>query len=515
MPAVTPAFAIFKNRLPNFSAMLHNIAAFLLKNWETIGIAILYIFTAMAAYKALLETRSSGKTLAYLLLLFFLPGLGLIVYMTVGVNRRINRIYTRKWASNVRLSQRLQDYLVQESRAVLLEHADLVTNKTGIARLLFKDTLSPVTDHNYAELLLNGEQKFPKMLEVLKKAEHHIHLEYYIFEEDTIGREIMEVLKQKARDGVEVRFIYDDFGSGDINRKFLREMRAAGVQVFPFYRVRILANRLNYRNHRKIVVIDGHTGFIGGINVSDKYINDARYNPTKKTAVYWRDTHLMVRGNAVHSLQFVFMSDWNFCAEADLPITHLFFPDCDEAGDSLVQIASSGPDSNRSAIMLSYLASINQAEKSVYITTPYFIPNDSIYDALQQAALSGKDVRLLVPGDKSDSHIVNKAAESFFEELLSCGVRIYRYQKGFVHAKTMVVDDNLSVVGTANMDIRSFDFNFEVNAFVYSREVNNELTQAFLHDLSQSTELQLSDWLMRGKVDRIFESVVRLVSPLL
>ncbi|UYQ94373.1 cardiolipin synthase [Chitinophaga horti] len=495
--------------------MLNDILAFLKLHWEAIGLTILYFFTAMAAYKALMETRSSGKTLAYLLLLFFLPGLGLIVYMTVGVNRRINRIYSRKWVSNIRLSQRLQEYLQQESRAVLLEHADLVANKNSIAHLLFKDTLSPVTDNNYAELLLNGEQKFPLMLQVLRSAEHHIHLEYYIFEEDTIGREIMEVLKDKARNGVNVRFIYDDFGSSDINRRFLKEMREAGVEVFPFYRVRILANRLNYRNHRKIVVVDGHTGFIGGINVADKYINDPRYNPTKKTAMYWRDTHLMIKGHAVHSLQFIFMSDWNFCAEANLPITHQFFPDCAQPGDSLVQIASSGPDSNRSAIMLSYLAAINQAERAVYITTPYFIPNDSIFDALRQAALSGKDVRLLLPGDKTDSRLVAMASESYFEDLLSCGVRIFRYQKGFVHAKTMVVDENLSVVGTANMDIRSFDFNFEVNAFVYSREVNHELTQSFLFDQVNSVEVELQAWLLRSKWRKVFEALVRLVSPLL
>ncbi|MCK7556403.1 cardiolipin synthase [Chitinophaga sedimenti] len=323
------------------------------------------------------------------------------------------------------------------------------------------------------------------------------------------------MLKQKALAGVAVRFIYDDFGSSDINRRFLKEMRAAGVQVYPFYRVRFLANRLNYRNHRKIVVIDGHTGFIGGINVADKYINDTRYNPTKKSAMYWRDTHLMIKGHAVHTLQFIFMSDWNFCADTDLPITHTFFPDCGQPDDSLVQIAASGPDSNRSAIMLSYLAAINQAERSVYITTPYFIPNDSIFDALRQAALSGKDVRLLLPGDKTDSRLVSMASESYFEDLLSCGVRIFRYQKGFVHAKTMVVDDNLTVVGTANMDIRSFDFNFEVNAFVYSTSVNHQLTQSFLQDQAHSAEVDLTPWLVRSKWRKVFEALVRLVSPLL
>ncbi|SIN93338.1 cardiolipin synthase [Chitinophaga niabensis] len=490
------------------------ILQFLKDHWQTISIIILYGITAWVAVKALLEARSTGKTLAYLLVLFFLPGIGVLIYLLVGMNRRVNRIYSRKWMSNVRLSEKLQLYLQQESRQTLIEHSDLVTNKTGIARLLFRDSLSPITADNEAVLLLNGEEKFPLLVETLKAAKHHIHLEYYIFEEDVIGREIMDILMQKAKEGVEVRFIYDDFGSSDINRRFLRQMRAAGIEVYPFYRVRLLANRLNYRNHRKIVVIDGHTGFIGGINVADRYINSPRYRDAHPQWPYWRDTHLCIKGLGVHTLQFLFMGDWNFCAEADLPITQDFFPDIKVTGEDLVQIAASGPDSERSSIMLSYLAAINQAERSVYITTPYFIPNESILNALQMAALSGRDVRLLVP-DKSDSRIVNKASESFFEALLTCGVRIFRYQKGFVHAKTMVVDENLSVVGTANMDIRSFDFNFEVNAFVYSKDMNWKLTEAFLQDTLHSTELHLEQWRNRGRMARLGEAIVRLFSPLL
>ncbi|GEP96932.1 cardiolipin synthase [Chitinophaga cymbidii] len=487
---------------------------FLLDHWQSIGIIILYGLTTLVAIKALLETKTTGKTLAYLMLLFFIPGIGVLVYLIVGMNRRVNRIYSRKWLSNVRLSERLKAYLQQENRQTLVEHSDLVSNKTGIARLLFRDSLSPITADNEAILLINGEEKFPLLLETLRAAKHHIHLEYYIFEEDIIGREVMEVLKERARAGVEVRFIYDDFGSGDINRRFLKQMRAAGIQVFPFYRVRLLANRLNYRNHRKIVVVDGHTGFIGGINVADRYINDPRYRDAHPKWPFWRDTHLCIKGAGVHTLQFLFMGDWNFCAEMDMPITQEYFPDIPDTGDDLVQIAASGPDSERSSIMLSYLAAINQAERSVFITTPYFIPNDSILNALQQAALSGRDVRLLVPSE-SDSKVVNKASESFFEDLLTCGVRIFRYNKGFVHAKTMVVDENLSVIGTANMDIRSFDFNFEVNAFVYSKEMNWKLTETFLQDLLHCTELTLETWVERGRWKRLGEAVVRLFSPLL
>lgn len=487
---------------------------FLLDHWETIAIVLLYCISALVGIKALLETRSTGKTLAYLLLLFFLPGIGVLVYLIVGMNIRVNRIYSRKWMSNVRLNQRLKEYLSMENRESILEHPDLVQNKSAIASLLFRDSLSPLTADNETTLLLNGDEKFSLLKEVLRAAKHHIHLEYYIFDHDIIGREIMEILVERAEAGVQVRVIYDDFGSSDINRRFLRRMRAAGIELYPFYRVRLLANRLNYRNHRKIVVVDGHTGFTGGINIADRYLNDPKYRDPHEKWPYWRDTHLCIKGQAVHTLQFLFMGDWNFCAEADLPITQDYFPDIPATGKDLVQIAASGPDSERSSIMLSYLAAINQAERSVYITTPYFIPNDSILHALQQAALSGRDVRLLVP-DVSDSRVVNRASESFFEDLLDCGVRVFRYQKGFIHAKTMVVDENLSVVGTANMDIRSFDFNFEVNAFVYSREMNWKLTEAFLQDTLHSRELSLEEWKGRGRWARLVEAVVRLFSPLL
>lgn len=491
---------------------------FTVEHWKSVGLGIIYLLTFIVALKALVETTNTGKAMAYLLLLFFLPGLGILIYLSVGINRRINRIYSRKWQSNVMLSGRVQDYLYQESKEALLENAKLVGNKASIARMLFKDILTPISMHNEVQLLLNGEEKFPKLLEVLYGAKHHIHIEYYIFEDDTIGRQVINILKDKVKEGVEVRFIYDDFGSSDLNRKLLKELRAAGVEVYPFYRVRFLANRLNYRNHRKIVVVDGNQGFIGGINVSDRYINTAEYRDTaaKQKWPFWRDAHLYIYGLGVHTLQFIFMSDWNFCAETDLPITHQYFsdaPGCE--GEALVQVAASGPDSQRSTIMLSNLAAINQAEKSVLITTPYFIPNDSIYDAMIQAALSGKDVRLLVPGQKSDSVVVNKAAESYFEELLYSGVRIFRYNEGFVHAKTIVVDNNLSIVGTANIDVRSFDLNFEVNALVFSTQLNQQLSDAFMSDQFHSTEIHYDDWVQRGRWQRFLEALARLLSPLM
>ncbi len=274
----------------------------------------------------------------------------------------------------------------------------------------------------------------------------------------------------------------------------------------------MLANRMNYRDHRKIIVVDGEYGFVGGINVDDRYINNG------KNKLFWRDTHLMIRGQAVAGLQYVFIGDWNFCSGRRIEFVDRYFPPLvDENGnkpDSLVQIVAGGPDSELAAIMLAYMAAISSARKRLYITTPYFIPNETVMNSIKFAALKGVDVRLLVPGI-SDSRLVNAASSSNYEELLEVGVRIYRYQKGFVHAKTMVADDNMSVVGTANMDIRSYDLNFEINALVYDRMLNEELAAVFMADLEESIELNLEEWKNRSKVIKFGETLTRLVSPLL
>ena len=379
----------------------------------------------------------------------------------------------------------------------------------NVIQLLMKDTLSPLSLHNEVRLLINGEEKFPAVLEAMRKAKHHIHLEYYIFEDGVVGDEIKAILMEKARAGVEVRLVYDDFGSKDIRPRWLRELRASGAQVYPFYRVRFFANRLNYRNHRKIIVIDGVTAFVGGINVSDRYDNEV-----PKNSIYWRDTHLQLRGSAVYSLQYLFLSDWSFACGQDIEFHASFFPKQSVAGKTLVQIASSGPDSLNPTIMLANNGIIHNAARYVYITTPYFIPNESVYDAIRTAALGGLDVRMLVP-DRSDSWIVNRAASAYYEDLMNCGVKIYRYQKGFIHAKTLVVDDELSMVGSANMDNRSFELNFETNALVYDTAVSTQLREQFIRDLDDSELLDKERWAKRNGFMRLQESVARLLSGVL
>lgn len=483
----------------------------LLKYYPYIIAVIVLIIDIITAYRIIIDTHNSTKTLAYLLLVLILPIVGSAFYFSFGINYRKKKIYSKKIISNDILYRNIMDWLKVRSRKTEEAFEDDLKYYKDIIHFLINDS-SSLLSLNKVTLLLNGENKFESVLEALEKAKSFIHLEYYIFENEGIGKKIIEILKRKAGEGVKVRFIYDDFGSHKL-RNILDDLRTAGIEIFPFYKIRFffLANRINYRDHRKIIVIDGITGFIGGINVSDRYINTG-----EKNKLYWRDTHLKIEGPAVNNLQYHFIANWNFASNAILDIQPFYFPldFTDNTGRELVQIVPGGPDYPSSGIMLSFFTAIVMARQRIYITSPYFIPNDSICDALRKAALSGKDVRLLLPGI-SDSRIVNAAARSYFYDMLSNNVKIYLYQKGFVHAKTMVVDEMVSIVGTANMDVRSFDLNFEINAVVYGKEINRQLTEAFMNDLAYSEEITLQDWLKRGMVQRFIDASARLLSPLL
>lgn len=483
----------------------------LLKYYPYIIAVIVLIIDIITAYRIIIDTHNSTKTLAYLLLVLILPIVGSAFYFSFGINYRKKKIYSKKIISNDILYRNIMDWLKVRSRKTEEAFEDDLKYYKDIIHFLINDS-SSLLSLNKVTLLLNGENKFESVLEALEKAKSFIHLEYYIFENEGIGKKIIEILKRKAGEGVKVRFIYDDFGSHKL-RNILDDLRSAGIEIFPFYKIRFffLANRINYRDHRKIIVIDGITGFIGGINVSDRYINTG-----EKNKLYWRDTHLKIEGPAVNNLQYHFIANWNFASNAVLDIQPFYFPldFTDNTGRELVQIVHGGPDYPSSGIMLSFFTAIVMARQRIYITSPYFIPNDSICDALRKAALSGKDVRLLLPGI-SDSRIVNAAARSYFYDMLSNNVKIYLYQKGFVHAKTMVVDEMVSIVGTANMDVRSFDLNFEINAVVYGKEINRQLTEAFMNDLAYSEEITLQDWLKRGMVQRFIDASARLLSPLL
>jgi cardiolipin synthase len=481
-------------------------------NWFLLGIISYICLVVAVCLRVLYDTDSTSKTFAYLLITVLLPGLGMLIYFAVGANYRKNKLYSKKIVNDAALLAEIREKIMVESEKSWDTGEAEVKSHKKLARMLMNDS-SPLTAGNDVKLLLNGENKFPEVLQALKNARHHIHIEYYIFENDNIGNQVKDILIQKAAEGVQVRFIYDDFGSRSIRKNIVQELRAAGIEAFPFYKIFFIAlsNRTNYRNHRKIIVIDGCTGFVGGINVSDRYINA----PVNNNPVYWRDTHVRINGPGVFYLQYLFICDWNFCAGQHLKIQPGFFCTAkSKGGNAIVQLAASGPDSETPTIMFSLMEVVGMAQEEILITSPYFIPGESILDALNMALLSGVKVKLLVPY-KSDSAIVNWAARSYYGSILDCGAEIYLYQKGFVHAKTVVVDGQLAIIGTANMDHRSFELNFEVNSMIYDKKIAGQLRDAFHADTVEAIKINPKTWKKRTLFKQLPEKLARLFSPLL
>lgn len=474
-----------------------------------LGLEGLYLIGIIfLAGKIIMDTRNTSKTLAYLMLIIFLPVLGIIIYFVFGVNYRKNKFYTFKIERNEQVYQAVSTYIRETHHKTLESHQEQLDQFLTTVNFLYNAGHSPLSQGNYAEILVNGEGKFEKVFEVLEKAAHHIHLEYYIYDNDSIGNRLADLLIKKAGQGVKVRFLYDDMGSGKIGKKLLRRLKDASIEVSPVNKItfRLLANRVNYRDHRKIIIVDGAEVFTGGINVSDKYINP---NPKQ----YWRDVHLYMKGEAAFYFQFLFFSNWIFATEKIPEISQLYFTKSIEEGSSLIQTAASGPDTKPS-IMLSTTSAILSAKKRIYIVTPYFIPVETVFNAIKQAALSGVDVRLMVP-KSGDSIVVNAAAYSYYEELLENKVKVFFYKKGFIHAKTMLIDDIFSSVGTANMDVRSQELNFEVNALVFDQKINGKLQDLFRKDMNDCEEIHLDSWKKRPKYKVFFEHLARLLSPLI
>ncbi|MDN3655980.1 cardiolipin synthase [Ferruginibacter paludis] len=484
-------------------------------NWTIVAVGIYLVVLIAVCLRIIFETHSTNKTLAYLLFCFFIPVVGIAFYLTFGINYWRIKKYNTKKEQAVRLLEQLKSTIPDFDETSTGKVDKNAAEYTELAAMLIKDPGSPLTTNNRIQLLINGEQKFPVLMQAIREAKHHVHVEYYIYEYDETGTALVNLLIQKAEQGVQVRFIYDDFGSPSIKKKTEERMRKAGVEIHPFHKVHFyfLANRINYRNHRKIVVIDGRTGFVGGINVSDKYVNKS--GPQFSGKLFWRDTHVRIDGPAVNYLQYLFMCDWNFCCPQPLtPTLDYFTGSVETACGTYVQIAASGPDSSQPAILFSILQAIYLAKEEILITTPYFIPGDSVLEALRVAAISGLTVKLLVPG-KADSRIVNAASKSNYTDLLIAGVEIYLYQRGFVHAKTLVTDGRLTVAGTANMDHRSFELNFEVNAIIYDIKVAADMRNVFFKDLEDAVKIDKEAWVNRPWYRVLPERACRLFSPVL
>lgn len=448
----------------------------------------------------ILDNRNPVKTIAWILVLLFLPVVGIVFYIFFGRSQRRQRIINKKSLDSL-LKKPRAEYLMQTPIQVADEQVRLVE--------FFKNTNQAfLYDDNEVEIFTEGYSMFEALIKALSRAKTHIHLEFYIFEDDPIGRLVRDVLIDKAKQGIEVRVIYDDVGCWRVPTAFFDEMRSAGIAVCSFLKVRYprFTSHVNYRNHRKIVVIDGEYGFVGGMNIAKRYLVGTDWG-------IWRDTHMMIHGKAVHGLQTAFLVDWYF-VDRTLITASKYFPKLGSYGSAQAQIVTSDPIGFCREIMDGIVMALSKAKHYFYIQTPYFLPTDVVLTALQTAALAGVDVRLMVPY-KADSLITGCASSSYFGDVLRAGVKIYQYRNGFLHSKLMVSDDTFSTVGSTNVDFRSFEQNFEVNAFMYDRGTALQLKEIFLIDQRECTQLFLKHWKLRPWRHKVCESVLKLLAPLL
>lgn len=381
------------------------------------------------------------------------------------------------------------------------EHASLI-------RLLKNLDHTPLLGGNDVRFYTHAAEKFEDLLRDIENAKQHIHVEYYVFEGDNIGRKVRDALIRKSLEGVEVRVIYDSFGSRKTPKAFFEEFRKAGIEAEPFLKVALpkITSRLNFRNHRKIIVIDGQIGYVGGINIADRYIDGFKWGT-------WRDTHVRIEGKGVQGLQSIFLIDWFFVSQT-LITSRKYFPELPVYGSISMQTVNSGPFREEREISHGILQAIYDAQKSIFIQTPYFIPPESMIEALQAAAIRGLDVRLII-SKKSDVPLVQMASRSFVKEMLESGVKVYMYEKGFLHSKLMVFDDSLTLIGSVNFDSRSFEHNFEVEAFIYDHDVAEKAMDIIVEDQRFSQVVSLREWMRRPMRLRFIESLMRLFAPLL
>jgi len=447
-----------------------------------------------------LDNRNPLKTISWVLVLFFLPYVGILLYIFFGQRYRKQKIISRKSIRNI---ENNPAYLYEE-----LDPRQFPEECVSLIELLRHNNFHPIFSGNSVKLYTSGREMFDAMFEDIRLARKHVHLEYYIFDKCKIGYELQTLLIQKAKEGVEVRLIYDDIGSWKTPNSFFKEMQDAGVQVHGFLKVLLpyLSPKANYRNHRKIVVIDGDIGYTGGMNVGDRYIDGGKFSS-------WRDSHVRIKGKGVYGLQTAFLIDW-FFINRSLLTSKYYFPDTENHGDCLVQTATSSQDTDWEGVMQGLFTILTRAKSYVYMQTPYFLPNESLLTALQTAALSGVDVRLMVPAI-SDTTVAMKGMHSYMTEIMEAGVKVYFYNEGFLHSKTMVSDDIVSTVGSTNLDYRSFELDFEVNAFIYEKDFAMQMKKVFLKDQENCQLIDLDEWINRPRLVRWEESICRLFGPLL
>ena len=463
-----------------------------------IGYALMVVVAAVAIIHVLMDNRQPAKTMAWVLVIAFVPVIGVIFYLFFGINHRKERI----------ISQSQMDELTKRSMLSFVEQHDfhVPERQKPLVDLFVNQNLALPFKDNQIDIMTDGYAFFPELLRDIAEASHHIHINMYIFEDDALGRLVADALMDKARQGVKVRVIYDDVGCWRVNSRFFEHLREAGVEVVPFLPVRFpsFTSKVNYRNHRKIIVIDGRIGYIGGMNFARRYVSQK-----------WRDTMFRLQGGVVYALQRAFLVDWYF-VDHTLITDRIYYPTSQISSKSgVAQIVTSGPLARYPEIMQGYVRIILAARRYIFIETPYFLPNEPILFALKTAALAGVDVRVMCPMS-SDAHFIDWASRSYLREIYEAGARVYLYEPGFLHSKLLISDDSLVSCGSVNVDFRSLENNFEANVFVYDEGTALRLKKVYLDDQSHAILLgDVPNRLHPKFCARLWESFTRLVSPLL
>ena len=469
-------------------------------------LAMFFLLNLISALSLIfIERKEPTTTWAWLLILIALPGIGFILYLLLGQNLSRQKIFREK-----KLADKIKRYKLRSNSELPNFDSEINENYEDLILMNYNHSGAVYTTGNEVKTYINGEDKFRDLFNDIRAAKSFIHIEYYIFRYDDLGRALIKELHEKTKDGVEVRLVIDGMGSKRITKKIIKEIESYGIKMAVFFPGVLphINTRINYRNHRKIVVIDGKIGYVGGFNVGNEYVNKG------KQFKFWRDTHIRVKGEAVNELNKRFILDWDYAADENMGNMSMYFPVPEVVGNVGMQIVSSGPDHMEEYIKNSYMKIINNAKNYVYIQTPYLVPDSPMMEALKISALSGVDVRIIVPG-APDHFFMEWMLSANIGLLIEYGIKIYRYGNGFIHSKTIVADGEVCSIGTANLDIRSFKLNFEVNAFIYNETVAKEQEKIFLDDQLKSKLVTKEEHYKRSRNLKIKESLIRLLSPIL
>ena len=470
--------------------------------WINISLLIIYLVVVVSCVVVVVsENKNPIRALSWTLALLFLPVVGVVFYLFFG----------RSLKGKAMVSRKVRRKLLERSRPKQHSFGSSHLDADQIKKVKLAHNLchAHLERNNSVEIFTQGRSKFDRLMDDIRHASDFIFIQYYIYSDDRLGNEITDLLAEKAREGVRVKVLYDHVGSFSTKNAFFTRMRDRGIDSHPFFRVtfRKLANRINWRNHRKIAIIDGRIGYIGGMNIADRYVEKS---PDGRI---WRDTHLRVEGPIIESMMYSFAIDWNFL-RPDAEVQPMSAMKYDDAGDVDMQLVTSGPVDKWNNLVICFQQAIASARKRIYIQTPYFLPTDALLKALQGAALSGVDVRIMIP-EHTDSMLLGYGSRSYIDDCLKAGVKVYLFTPGMLHAKTMMIDDDFVTTGSVNFDFRSFENNFEANLLIYSESVNRRMRDIFFEDLSACRKLTLSRWRSRPRSSRILESLVRLFAPIL